>query len=245
MGQAQTEPIRHPLEKGRRVQLGWGGKHWPVEILAAAEDTVGVTFPSGEPLGVGALVDIECRAVHGAAIYYMHVVIPPQTPGDGVILRRAASVTYIERRRTWRVPINAPIVFSRRAAPDLLQGHMIDLSAEGTMIETDAPLVNSEVLDLPIQSGESSGAVMSGRVVRIEHARPVHSDTARYGVWFTEGDPEARGALTRFLWARIRELYPKEVAALFPGSSRRKKRKPQASGGETSAGQAPQQEEST
>lgn len=220
------------LAKGRRGQLAWAGRHWPIEVLAVADDTVGVAFPSVEPLGLGALVNLEFQMNGWGALYFMHVVVPPQAPGDGMILRRAASVTYVERRRTWRVPIHAPLVFVKKDVGEPLEGQMIDLSAEGALIETTAPLEIADIIDLRVQTEGTPGALVSGRVVRIVYDEFDEAAPPRYGIWFTEMATEARSILTQFLWARIRVLYPREIAALFPGSGRRKRAKQKRESGD-------------
>lgn len=212
------------LEKGRRVQLVWAGRHWSSEILAVADDTLSVAYLAEEPLGAGALIDLECRFVSGYALYHMHVVIPPCRPGDEMIVRRSGNITCHERRRTWRVPVNAPLSFRRHAGDLLMEGWLIDLSAEGALIETNEPLTTQDILDLPLPL-ETEYALVSGRVTRKIPPENGEDRPARFGVWFTETTPVARGVLTRFLWSRIRVLYPRELAALFPNAHSRRKRK--------------------
>jgi len=212
------------LEIEKRGYLRLGEKRLPVEVLAYAKDTVGVSFPHAQFLENGMKLDLEFQESDRLVVYHMQVVVAPIDPGDGVILQRVKGAMYAEKRCTWRVTLDEAIGLHRRGDPRPSNARVLNLSCEGAYLETPCALRVGDVVDLLLSLPELPSHEVSGKVVRVEPRGPDSNGAGRYGVYFVELFPEARRTLTYFMWKRLRELYPREIAALWPGSGGRRKR---------------------
>lgn len=205
---------------GAQCVLIIGDSRFMTELIAAGCDTLGVTCPGGVLPEAGVGMDLEFLEERCRIVYHMQVVVAPCRPGDGMILQRAASAAYARRRRAWRVPLESPVAVCPQGASYLLDGRVLNLGTEGALIAMDAPLRSGELLTVYIAlPGETEHAIAARVMRRVETAPP------QFGVWFATVSPEARQALTRFMWAQLRALYPGDIAALWPGG--RKKKIPQ------------------
>jgi hypothetical protein len=64
------------------------------------------------------------------------------------------------------------------------------------------------------------------RVIRFQPGDPTHATPQQCGVLFVDVSKVVRRALTVYIWQRLRDAYPDEITALFPGSrNHRRKRK--------------------
>lgn len=191
----------------------------PVDILATAKDTVGASCPFDTLPAAGATVDLEFTGRDYLACFHMQVVVEPTAREDGMILQRAASATYAQRRRTWRVSLDNRIVFQKRGEAHRVEAVVLNLSCEGLFLSTTTALAINDALDLLLTLPGNPGYRVLGRVVRVDPVIP-----GCFGVLFVELSSEAKRALTYFMWDRLRTLYPGEIKALWPGSRRRVRR---------------------
>ena len=208
----------------------FNGSRRPVEILAIAQDTVGVTYPYEPFPEAGVTIDLEFDNTRLRACYHEQVVVAPVDKGDGMILRRAPSQTYMERRRTWRVPLAAKTTLRR---PNDLVAHdavVVDLSTEGLLVESNAPFQVGDFVELALPLNGRSLEGVVGRIVRVTSTAPSNPHAHGFGIWFLGLAPQTRKVLTLYMWRRLRELCPGELRALFPGSGggRKAKQKPPA-----------------
>ncbi len=211
---------------GEKVRIAPGARcivtvntlRYTAEVVASGHDTVGVICRGSEFVAdAGDDADLEFLDARHRVVYHMQVVVAPSKPGEGMILQRAASAAYARRRRAWRVPLESPVVIHRDGASQSREGRVINLSTEGALVAVGAPVAVGEMLILYLSlPGEHEHAI-AARVVRHEEGDP-----PCYGVRFATVSPEARQALTRFMWARLRALYPGDIAALWPGNRRRR-----------------------
>ena len=200
------------FDKGGQAYLQFGGRRIPVKIAAVSRDTVAVSMPGADYPDEGTGVDLNCHDAHGVASYHMEVAVALQQEGDILILRRASSVTPTQRRRSWRVPVDGPAEVRMRDESRPAQAAMVNISAEGALIETDAALEPGDPIELCLALPERPPHAMRCRVIRTE------PDARSAALWFIGMSPAARHALTCFIWRRLQELQPEKTAALFPGS---------------------------
>ena len=203
------------LQEGRAVFLRFGGRRAHSVILAVAQDTIGVTLdtPPYPPRGTAVSLEIETPA--GLATYYTRVIVRPSGPGEAMILMRAPNVAGAERRRDWRVPLNALTQFRRIAPAKAGSAQVLNVSIGGVLLETAVSMDVAEFLDIVLHLPEAPQHVVRGRIVRREAAHESGPD--RYGVLFVDTPAPARRVLTEFIWRRLLLLYPREMAARFPG----------------------------
>lgn len=210
-----------PLEQGRSIYLRFGGRRVPSEILAVAQDTIGVSLDEPPYPVRGAAVSLEIETPQGLLSYYTRVIVRPGGPGEAMILMRAPNVNGAERRRDWRIPMNALMQFRRITPAKVSNAQLLNLSIGGVLLETPMSMDVAELLDLVLNLPESVQHVVRGRIVRRE-AEPGPAGV-RYGVLLVDTPAPARRALTEFMWARLMTLYPREMAERFPGGKGHRK----------------------
>ncbi len=211
-----AEKVR--IAPGARCIVTVNAVRYTAEVVASGHDTAGVICRESEFLAdAGDEADLEFLDAQYRVVYHMQVVVAPSKPGDGMILQRAASAAYARRRRTWRVSLESPVAICRDGAVQSHEGRVINLSTEGALVAASAPIAVGEMITLYLAlPGEPEHAIAT-RVVRREEGEP-----PRFGVRFAAVSPEARQSLTRFMWARLRVLYPGDIAAMWPGNRKRK-----------------------
>lgn len=206
------------LTIGRQGHLRFVGKRIPVRILAVRHDTVAVRVIEGPCPYVGAGVELEHAEGWWVAAYHMRVALRSQDHNDLIVLRRASNLRSSERRQSWRVPVDAPGDARRRGENDWFEVQIVDLSAEGGLIEAKRELAVDDLIDLQVALCGKAGRLLVGRIIREEPSDSIASDYRRYGLWFVEMPAESRRVLTQFVWERLQSIRPEDVAALFPGS---------------------------
>lgn len=205
------------LEPGREVVLCFPGHRVPSRILAVAQDTIGVALDIEPYPDEGTGVGLEFESPQGVFSFYTRVIVRPHEPGGAMILMRAPNISGAERRRTWRIPMNVRTPVRRVAAGKAENMLLVNISTEGAMIETKTSLSLNELLDVVLALPDEEPHVVRARVVRAEAPTPQRGGVLRFGLLFIEVAPAARRALTYFMWERLLQLYPKEMAKLFPG----------------------------
>ncbi|HIJ64805.1 MAG TPA: PilZ domain-containing protein [Candidatus Hydrogenedentes bacterium] len=213
--------MRIELQKGRRGLLRFGEKALEIEILAVAQDTIGVRFAgSGHPAeGTGG--DLEFGSDASALAYHVQVAVGARDGSDTLILQRVPGAPHDNYRRAWRVPMNVKTNVRGHNDPRAAKAVIINLSADGALIESAAMFDIEELVDLRLPLPGESPQVVHARVIRTEPSEPPSDAVQRYGVRFLELTTEATHSLTFFIWKRLWELYPKEIAQLLPRRSRR------------------------
>ena len=202
----------------------YDGHSFAVEVVALAEDTVGVRCAMGEAPDSGRVVCVAFPFEEGQYLYFMLVVVGAREGGEGLILQRAGSTSYVQRRKALRVPLDVEVAMRPHGLTSSQTVRAIDLSAEGMLIEASGELSIAETVDLMLPFPGAPGHLLYAKVVR-EATSNTAPERRRYGLWFVEIGQDARRSLILYLWERLRQLYPGEIAALFPGSRRRYQRR--------------------
>ena len=207
------------ISEGRTAYIRYRGKIVSVSISAVAADTVAVVFPRDtRPPVVGSGVELEISDSHGEVSYHMQVVVGPDRLGDGMILQRASCVTPRQRRKSWRVDVGSNTRLRRRGLDVVFEAVLIDVSAEGALVECSERFAPMDVIELELRLPSQVTHIAPAKIVRKQKGRK-----SRYGVLFEELDKKARRSLTEYISHRLFEICPREVASLFPGSGRLRK----------------------
>ena len=93
------------LERGRRGTLDLAAGSVSVEVLAVAEDTIGVRFVGMPYPREGAGGELRLGEGDGAVTYHVQVVVGASDDSDTLILQRVAGAPHHRYRRSWRVPM--------------------------------------------------------------------------------------------------------------------------------------------
>lgn len=208
------------LKPGYSVFFRLLGQRFLVEVLEVTHDTITVSFP-GESYPVeGMGVDIEVHERTSVLTYHTQVLEPPTTGRPQMLLQRAASLTRRKHRGAWRIPFKADAVLRHSGDPQTQVCIYHDLSSQGALVHTNAGASVGDIVEitLPIPSGP--GPWVRAKVLRVEPGTAPLRRKQRLGLVFLEMPAETKRTLTRFLWVRLLELYPREMSSLYPGSGR-------------------------
>lgn len=206
------------MQEGKTCYLRVMGRLFLVTIQGVADDTVWVTFPGVDYPVKGMGVELEFHDTDGLQSYHTQVVIGREGKGEGIVLRRSPGGCYIKHRQNWRVPTDLPIRLRDVGRMRERMARMINLSSEGTLIETDVVYEVGSSADLVFTLPKQPTCTLTARVIR--HENEGQRQRPRFALWFAKVPNDARRALTWFLWKRIQELYPSDVRSLYPRSRR-------------------------
>jgi len=213
-----TESAQSGLDVGTQCYVRAMGRRFLVTVLGLSEDTLWVSFPPSDYPIAGMGVDVEVHDDQGFSCYHTRVAIGPRGTTDGMVLQRSGGVHYLRHRRSWRVPIKLAVSMDMEDGRSF-RGTLLNLSAEGALIETTAALQVGDGLTVTVALPGVTVHRINARVIR-EEAPAGPARLLQVGLWFTDMPAEARRALTVYLWKRMRELYPAELHALYPMSRR-------------------------
>lgn len=184
-------------------------RHFVVEIVELNEETIRVSFPGIDYPIAGMLVDIEFHYLSGFSYYQTKVVEGPQREGDGIVLVRPAESTHIQHRDSCRVPTDLTGELKISGGDESFEAKLINLSSGGAMIETAGEFEVGAALELTLTLPDEPTHTFSTQVLHVGgvSGAPDH-EIRRYGTRFTGHEPGAGRSMTRFIWGRLRELYP-------------------------------------
>ncbi len=212
------------LTEGTEAQFIWGQWTVPVVISEMGNDWVSLRYPLEEPIGPGIYVDLQVQYDLFKMTYYYFTLNIPRQFNDILFLRRAASRTYIERRQAWRVIANEPVRMEYGENRIAFEATLLDISSTGAYfaVEHLLPLSNPLRIYLPM-NGQIY--MFNGVIVRKIPPVPRLGIPLRMGVRFVNNPIELRNKLVYYLWSRIREIYRDQIKDLYPGITKRPKKK--------------------
>lgn len=218
-------------EHGLRLAVGtpctllWNGQRHRAEILGVSENTIWTSFPDIEVNVEDLGIDVQLGRGTGGPVYHTQVVIGPRVPGDGVVLRRAASAVRRHGRDVWRVPTRLRMLYGAGAPAPWFDGTIANLSLQGALVAGTAQFIIGDCISIDVQFKEDVRHMLPSIVVHTRVPEQFkHSERHWFGVRFDAMDAQATRDLTWYLWKRVRRLYPDEVRALYPRRKKRRKR---------------------
>jgi hypothetical protein len=159
----------------------------------------------------GRRVRLAYRDRVGAVPCLAHAVIDPEmSPEDGAMWIDVHRVDRIQRRRSVRVPVQAPATVLLDGgggdAPQPVPAVTEDLSAHGVLLRLGTPLRPEERVTVILRvTGLQPDVRCRSRVVRVVH-EPERSQAWAAGVEFLDISGRERDRLARYLARRQREL---------------------------------------
>ncbi len=212
-------PSQSPLQVGRECYLRASGRILVVEVLGISGDTIWVSYPSADALSEGTGVELEFHDDDGCIGYHARVAVVPRHPGNGLMLERCETASRRPRRHDWRVPTDFSVWVRTPGTRKKLKGRMLDLAQNGALVETSAPLVAGEMLELVFKLPEFVAHQLLAQVVYSDKA--ASNGVNHFGLRFVEVQRRARDAITWFLYDRVHELYADELRELYPPATSR------------------------
>ena len=198
-------------EKGRECLLKVTDRYFKVRILEVGSDTIRVSFPGKDyPVdGVGAA--LEFHDDEGFTYYSTQVVEGPTHKGAGVVLRKQTDPKRSLHRDCFRAPTDLTVRVKERDHARQYDAALVNLSAGGALIQTDAPFDFSTAVDLTLSLPGEAMHTVSGHVVHVADAEERCGTARRYfGIRFTGVPTDVERTITRYMWSVLREMYPPE-----------------------------------
>lgn len=202
-------PVKMEMRAGSSCLLNVLGQYILVDLLEVGEDTIRVSFPAKDYPVVGMVVHLDFHDAEGFDSYEAEVLEGPARADSGLVLSRPTESRRTQHRDACRVPTDLTVQVKDQVHVRRYDASLLNLSAGGALIETDAPFDFSTTLELTLSlPGESLLRVL-GQVVHIsDEAKRKEPGSRLFGVRFVSLDPEARQTVSRYAWYRLRELYP-------------------------------------
>lgn len=203
-GTRQTE-----LTKGSQCLLHVLGQHFLVDVLEVADDTIRVTFPGEDYPVAGMQVSLEFHDTEGFNSYVSEVLTGPETKSQSMVLKRPRGARRTHHRRSFRVPTDLTVQVKDQVHVRRYDAALLDLSSGGVLLDTVAPFDFSTTVEVTMSlPGELTHTVL-GKVVHIgESPDNPGSGSKLLGVRFLSLSPQVLNSISRYIWKRLRELYP-------------------------------------
>jgi hypothetical protein len=139
------------------------------------------------------------------------VLAGPHTKDGGVLLSRPAELRRNLHRDSCRVPTDLTVQVKDQVHMRRYNAALKNISAGGTLIETEAPFDFSTTIEMTMSLPGESTCLVLCQVVNVVESPSKHAPGGHlYCTRFVGIDPDVHALITRFVWRRLRELYPSE-----------------------------------
>jgi Tfp pilus assembly protein PilZ len=202
-----TEDI---LAKGRQCLLNMVGHHFLVKIIEVQDDAVVVSFPGKSYPVEGMIADLEFHDETGYYFYTTYVLAGPTSRASGIVLQKPNELRRSTHRDACRVPTDLTAQVKEQYHASYYDADLINLSASGALIQTEAPFDFSSSIEMVISLPGEPACTLEGQIVHVAEAPPWRKYPSHvYGVRFEEPDPDIELCLSRYIWSQLQELFPR------------------------------------
>ena len=213
------------FQAGTRCLLVLMGHRFLVSIIRVAPETIRLSFPTGDFPVEGMRVELEFHDEAGYASYETEILEGPRQVGDGLLVKRPSEMNRNQHRSSWRVPTDLEADLKGHVHPRRYRVRVLNLSAGGLLGCAETPLVLGDTVELSLALPGFEQAALTAQVVHTAAAGGAEAGQTLVGLQFVALDPAVRTGISRYLWRRLRELYPSDYTFL-----RRKSDLPPAAG---------------
>lgn len=213
MDSSVVESGAHFIE-GNRGLLLMMGHRFLVTILSTSPETVRVSFPVQDFPMEGMYVNLEFHDELGYATYESEVIASPREPGDGLLLRRPPESLRTHHRTSWRVAADFRVEMKGHVHPRRYDAPVINVSAGGLLIRTDAPLNVGDNLDLSFDLTGDGRKSALGEVMHLNVPEASRGGIPLVGLRFVSPDPALTKSVTNYIWRRLRQMHPSQQTPL-------------------------------
>lgn len=196
------------LRAGDQCLLTVVDRHFMVDILSVTDDSVHVSFPGADYPPDGMEVELQFHDQDGFLYYKTDVLRGPREPGDGVVLQIPGEAFRSQHRASCRVPVDLPGEIRDQVSVKKQQARVIDLSAGGALIATEASYDIDTSVELSFQMPGEKPIKTLAEVVHTASPDKQPRDHALYGLRFISLDPESRQEITTYVWNQMKALNP-------------------------------------
>jgi Tfp pilus assembly protein PilZ len=203
----QTESVG--LSVGTQCMLHVTGRHFLVRVVDVDNDLVRLTFPGKDYPIEGMRGEIQLHDEEGFFYYPVVVVEGPMLKGSGIRVRKMGGLKRSRHREACRVSTDLTVQVKDEAHVRLYNGLLLNVSAGGAFIQTDAPFDYSTTVEITISlPGEPTHGIRSRIVDVLPACETARSTDKRFCVRFLDIDPDAEKSITRYVWERLHQMYP-------------------------------------
>jgi Tfp pilus assembly protein PilZ len=197
------------LAVGNECMLHVAGRHFLVKVVEVKDDLLRVTFPGKDYPVKGMRGEIQLHDEEGFFYYPIAVVEGPVPKGSGILLRKMSELKRSRHRESCRVPTDLLVQVKDEAHVRHYNATLLNVSAGGAFVQTDAPFDYSTTAELSISlPGEATHTIRCQIVDVIPPCEGGHSVDRRFCLRFMEIDSEAEQCITRYVWERLQQMYP-------------------------------------
>lgn len=197
------------MRKGGTCLLNVIGQYFLVDLIEVGEESIRVSFPGKDYPVAGMVVHLDFHDADGFDSYEAEVLEGPAKGEGGLLLTKPSESRRTQHRDACRVPTDLTVQVKDQVHVRRYDASLLNLSAGGALIETDAPFDFSTTLELTLSLPGESQLRMLGQVVHIsEEPSQTFPDGRLFGIRFVSLSPEVRQSISRYAWFRLKELYP-------------------------------------
>lgn len=196
------------IREGNLGLLSVMNQHFLVEIIEVTERHVRVSFAGGDYPVKGMYVDLEFHDKLGFNCYHSVVLEGPGERREGILLRRPVGCTRAQHRDSCRVPTDLTVQVKDQVHVRRYDAALLNVSGGGALLQTRAPFGFETAIEMTVSlPGEPTHTVLA-QVVHVTEAHQSGSDNRLIGVRFVSLDSAVAASMARYIWNRLRELYP-------------------------------------
>ncbi len=206
--------VNEQIRPGSQCLLLLMGQRFLVSVISVKADAIRVTFPMSDFPVSGMHVEIEVHDESGYTSYELEVLEAPTEVGGGLLLGRPSGMARNRHRSSLRVSAEFPVYLKGHVHPRRHTAQVVNLSAGGMLLRTEADLSVNDVLDVNFAlPGERE---LQELVAEVVHCSGVASTNGEHylGIRFVSPEPATVRALRNYVWRRLRELHPQGLIFL-------------------------------
>lgn len=201
--------LRDELKVGNRCLLRVVGDAFLVKIIDVQTAYIRVTFPGKDYPVEGMQVILDFHDENGFNSYRTHVVRAPDRAG-ALTLVRPVEARRTSHRDSCRVPTDLTVQVKDQVHIRRYDAALHNLSGGGALIETNANYDFSTTVEVTLSLPNEPRHTIIGQIVHVADSRHRGNGSKLYGIRFIALTPETTQSLARYIWKRLREVYPTE-----------------------------------
>ncbi|NIA13377.1 MAG: hypothetical protein GWP08_04795 [Nitrospiraceae bacterium] len=200
------------LAKGVECLLNVTGRHFKVTVQSVQGDWVRVSFPAKDYPVPGMSAVLEFHDEVGFTYYTTIVESGPPDAEGAIALRLQGDAQRSTHRGCYRASTDLTVHVREQNHVRQYDASLVNISGGGGLIRTCAEFDYTSVVEVTLSLPGESTFMVQAQVVHVDHA-PNHGDSPSryYGLRFVDVEPDVEQAITRYMWDRLRELYPSGV----------------------------------
>ncbi len=196
---------------GNRCLLNVMNRHFMAEIQEVNDDNIRVTFPGKDYPIPGMQVDMEFHDVSGFSYYRTSVFKGPSRGVEGIVLGRPRELKRFQHRESCRVGTDLTVQLKDQVHIRKYDAAVVNISSKGLLARSEAPLAFNATVEVTMSlPGEPSFTVL-GQVVHTAGGLGGNEGPGTFfGIRFLDLEPDVENAVSRYIWRRLKELYPSQ-----------------------------------